>query len=718
MKFKLIVAVIAMCFSALPALAVVKMGYVPGHPFLETEETVAGFNSYLGKNTALKIESMRCENEQKLVAHLKAGDIDFAILSNLLSGDFSKSLHLAATAIVNGSMSTQLFLLVPAHENINFTADLKEKTAAVVIDDPNQQLKAYFINKAVGCQLADHFKWVRQYSEISSAIQAVANRQATATCVSDSTLATLKEYDPSLMRGLQVLKQSPLYPNNPVVFGSKTPVAVRQKLVAALFGMQKDDLAQNLLMEMHIDGFGVPEAGLSIYPHLPGHPPKRISPQSVIPGNQKLLEQPKKQRTVRSATPSARRVVKAKAKSALPSIPTAALKRKRIDPLAVSAVVVPPVVKKNLRQEADVSDSEPSQVLIDDQQQPDSDVVTTEVDMFANVLSFYQNNYLYIVLVSAVALLLLAWTLIQKFYRNRQVVVLMRRRREIVAIRVIKGRKGVMILRGETQPVDDNTSVLNLLQRVGHHSQIKVIVVCDSDTSAVYGFSLPLLDENKIAEALYWKLKEKKIPVPEDRHELAFLVRNRNRKTKTMDVDLQINLDKEVNCPCHNLAIKPERVLSIELCLLSLLRQHPEYSGDAGIAMLYLQSAGKAIFILPGNTTGLLSRHIYSFVDRNGKSTLASFQNELHHTLNYFREKNGLSFHSLLIAGPGLNQLDQSLPRSGPLDLEEGQLEDLEGMELSRVNLATVVQVRGLEKVEDIPEVELLVGAATTAHFS
>ncbi len=239
---------------------VMLIGLIPEQNIFIQYERYAPLATYLTKKTGIKF---------KITILSKYGDIIDRFLQRGLAGAFFGDLTgaiainkisvepLVTPVTVYGSTTSYGYIIVRNDSGINSVEDMRGKVMAFVDKAsvagylfPVAYLKSNGINN-----IDEFFSEYYFTGGFDASLYDVLDGRADIGCVKNTILNNIILKDPSVMKEIKIIAQSPAMPTNVLCVKHTLPEDIKQKIMDVLLNMDHDPLGKSILKKMNFNRF-------------------------------------------------------------------------------------------------------------------------------------------------------------------------------------------------------------------------------------------------------------------------------------------------------------------------------------------------------------------------------------------------------------------------------------------------------------------------------
>ncbi len=236
------------------------IGLIPEQNIFIQYERYAPLATYLTKKTGIKF---------KITILSKYGDIIDRFVQRGLAGAFFGDLTgaiaikkisvepLVTPVTVYGSTTSYGFIIVRNDSGINSVEDMRGKVMAFVDKAsvagylfPVAYLKSNGINN-----IDEFFSEYYFTGGFDASLYDVLDGRADIGCVKNTILNNIILKDPSVMKEIKIIAQSPAMPTNVLCVKNTLPKDIKQKIMDVLLNMDHDPLGESILKKMNFNRF-------------------------------------------------------------------------------------------------------------------------------------------------------------------------------------------------------------------------------------------------------------------------------------------------------------------------------------------------------------------------------------------------------------------------------------------------------------------------------
>ena len=238
----------------------VLLGLIPEENIFVQYERYAPIATYLTKKTGIKF---------KITILSKYGDIIDRFIQRGLAGAFFGDLTgaiaikkisvqpLVTPVTVYGSTTSYGFIIVRNDSGINSVEDMRGKVMAFVdkASVAGYLFPVAFLKKNGINNIDKFFSEYYFTGGFDASLYDVLDGRADIGCVKNTILNTIILKDPSIMKEIKIIAQSPAMPTNVLCVRNTLPEDIKQKITDALLNMDHDPLGERILKKMNFNRF-------------------------------------------------------------------------------------------------------------------------------------------------------------------------------------------------------------------------------------------------------------------------------------------------------------------------------------------------------------------------------------------------------------------------------------------------------------------------------
>ena len=695
---------------------IIRFGWHQGGTLSLNKKRADILAKYLSNRLKMEVMAVQVKDLAALKQGLKENSLDVASIPNFSYPSLLQTVHILATSEFENKKRMFLYIIANKTSGITKVEDLKGKSASQV--SKNNKLKCYFLAESIKANPKEYLGKVDTYKDLRDAVNAVAEGKVDSTCLSSTAWEILTRFDPSLKTTIRIIKRSPAYAMDPIVASRKLHESIWWNIQAVLISMSRDYAAQQILMQMGIQGFGSPVTDLTAYPSTlqPSKTAPVISAQPVL---KKKVEEP----VIAAATPE------------LPVIKEAVTVAEKlpVSPSEIQVNTPEPTEKENdsisvAKTTAEETNQNPI-VTPPVTPKPTTPVAQIQVQAPDTRSTFRKSlgNQLYMKGAVIALVMLLGLTILSMLRRsskNKTLTVLLLMNNQIAALRSALDWKGKLHI--ESCHISDGVdpeSILRLLTTTGHKPPMKLALILNSDRIIVKEFTFPLLTNTEIPAAIHWKLQDLNVPYNKETDTIHHTLIKKDRKQKQISLMAMIqpkNADEQEDW--SGLPIKADSTLCVQMALLSRFRKCCPGGNNTRVMLAYRLNEQEALVLILLGENSFISRRIYattlnfesedfsatqSDYDQNNNVTdvWTPFLPELEQTINFQNRSSGNSLQTVFLSGLGV--CDTPDPNN--------LLSDRFGVAVEGIDFLSDIEVSAGVR-EGCPAIEVLAGAALIYH--
>ena len=690
---------------------IIRFGWHQGGTLSLNKERAAILAKYLSNRLKMEVIPVEVANLAALSQGLIENSIDVASIPNYSYPPLISGVHLLATSEYENKKRMYLYLLANRKSGVEKVEDLKGKVAAQVVE--RNQLKCYFLAESIKANPEEYLKRVDTYKQLRDAVDAVAEGRADTTCLSSTAWEILTKFDPSLRQKIKIIKRSTAYAMDPVVASRKLHESIWWNIQAGLISMSRDYAAQQILMQMGIQGFGSPVTDLAAYPEIL---PQSLPVPTLKAQTVKEKRQPDEFVEPATASPVAAEAAQVPVTEAVDVVKDPE-ERKMVEEKSVESPK--PAEKPQVIPEgAENSQPSPVQKQKDMEEKVVPQVVAQEQVNAApkSALRRGLTNELYLrggLIVLILILGLTVLSMVRRSSKNKTLTVLLLLNERIAALRSSLDWKGKLQI--QSCHISEGTgseAITKLLATIGHKPAMKLALILNSDRIIVKEFTFPFLTASEVQSAIHWKLQDLNVPYDKENDAIYHTVTNRDRKQKQISLMAMVQ-PKNVNGIeewVTDLPVPADSILCVQMALLSRFRKCCPGGKENRVMLAYRLNDEEALVLILQGANSFVSRRIYatehfSHAAQDGTEVWRPFLPELEQTVNFQNRSSGSSLETLYLSGLGVS--DTPDPNGYLADTLDVNVEGIDF--LSDMDVTTGVR-------EGCPAIEILAGASLIYH--
>lgn len=231
------------------------MGFVPSRSVHEIQVSAGKIADFLSQSTGYKIKSVTLSNYAGVALAMKSRRVDFAFvgpINYLVIDDRVGAVPLTA-AVRHGQKGYHGLIIVRADSGIQTLQDLKGKSVAfgdALSASGNLYPKAAL--KEAGIDLDEDIRSLMLSSQ-SAVVTSVLTGKVDAGAIYDDARLNpeVLRYYPEVTDHTRILYQTPTIPADPQIARASLNAAQREKLMASLLAMSRDEEARKWLKDIY-----------------------------------------------------------------------------------------------------------------------------------------------------------------------------------------------------------------------------------------------------------------------------------------------------------------------------------------------------------------------------------------------------------------------------------------------------------------------------------
>lgn len=696
---------------------IIRFGWYPGGTLSLNTNRATALSKYLSSRLKMEVMPVRVQSLKELKKGLKDNSIDVASIPNFSYPTLLKSVHLLATSKFENKKRMFLYIIANKKSGIKKVEDLKGSSAAQVMD--NNKLKCYFLAESIKANPQEYLSRIEVYTDLRDAVNAVAEGTIDSTCLSSTAWEILTRFDPSLKQTIRIIKRSPAYAMDPIVASKKLHESIWWNIQSVLIAMSRDYAAQQILMQMGVQGFGSPVTDLSAYPTIVRSIEHKIAIPVAHDRKKRPVPQENKQNDDISITAANAPKSSVKSEDTAPQLPK---KNKKVE---ITDIQVPEVQTTAPTPKTVVTEA-PSKPITETAQAAiaPSKLLPGPTDlrsMFRKGLDnqlYMKGGLIFLILILGITIL----SMMRRCCRNKTLTVLLRMDNQMAALRSSLDWKGKLHIEScHISEGLDKDAIVTLLNSIGHQGAMKLALILNSDRIIVQEFTFPLLTDNEIPAAIHWKLQDLNVPYDKETDIIHHTLTKKDRKLKQISLMAMIQpKEEEGQGQWSGLPVKPDATLCVQMALLSRFRKCSPAKWNARIMLAYRLNEQEAqVLILQGDNS-FISRRIYAtgetlvaanhaeleFTPSSGVTDVwEPFIPELEQTINFQNRSSGNSLQTIYLSGLGVSDTPDP----------DGDLAQRFGVAVEGIDFLSDIEVSDGVR-EGCPAIEVLAGAALIYH--
>lgn len=247
---------------AAPSVNVLRVAIASVISPVPTSSLYGDFAAYLGERMGRPAQIVQGQTYAEINDLVRTGDVTLALVCTnpYLQGQEDFGMELLVVPEINGKTDYYSYLITRTDVTAQSLADLRGASFAFTDPLSNSGRLAPLYQLALAGETPDQFfsRTIFTYAHDSS-VRAVAAGVVTAAAVDSLALEYMQESEPEVTNKLRIVQEWGPYGINPIVVGPRLDSGLKAELKDVLLNMSSDPRGREILDEMGVDRFVVPD---------------------------------------------------------------------------------------------------------------------------------------------------------------------------------------------------------------------------------------------------------------------------------------------------------------------------------------------------------------------------------------------------------------------------------------------------------------------------